>query len=249
MGNELEDTVARLFTKRTGFAVRRAPKNYQHKTYAFMRCQVDRLLVGTDELLDCKTCAAWKAKEWEGDEIPGEYIIQVMYQLGITGRSVGWLAVLIGGQTFRYKRIDFDKEMYDGIVSGVVAFWKMVQDKTPPMAIGMDTGFIAELFPNSDEQVQEIESMNDAIALLQETKMHIKELDKTKDDCEAKIKQAIGDHAGIKTSQYVITWKTQSRTAVDVEALKEAKLYDQFTKSSQARVLRVAKNKKGAENE
>ena len=67
MGIELEESVARLWTKRTGRKVRRAPKNYTHKKFDYMRCQVDRLVEGTDELLECKTASAWKLKEWEGE--------------------------------------------------------------------------------------------------------------------------------------------------------------------------------------
>ena len=243
MGNELEDTVARLFTKRTGMKVRRAPKNYTHTKYDYMRCQVDRLVEGTDELLECKTCNAWAAKEWEGDEIPEDYIIQVMYQMLITGRSVGWIAVLIGGQKFVYKKIDFDAELAINIETSVIDFWAMVKSETPPMAIGMDTGFLAELYPESDEQIQAIEEMNDSIVLLQQTKINIKELQKTKDDIEAKLKQAIGDNAGLKTSEFILTWKTQGRRNVDVEALKRDELYEQYTTTSQTRVMRVKANK------
>ena len=114
MGSELEETVARMFTKRTGKKVRRAPKDYTYKhsskgggvdidaEFSFIRCQVDRLVEGTDELLECKTASAWKEKEWEDEEIPAEYILQVNWQLGITGRSIGHIAVLIGGQKLVY---------------------------------------------------------------------------------------------------------------------------------------------------
>ena len=62
MGIELEETVARVFTKRTDLKVRRSPKNYTHKEHPMLGCQVDRLVEGTNELLECKTCSAWKAK-------------------------------------------------------------------------------------------------------------------------------------------------------------------------------------------
>jgi len=112
MGTELEETVARIFTKRTGKKVRRAPKNYTHPDNDFIRCQVDRLVEGTDELLECKTASAWKEKEWEGEEIPAEYILQVQWQLGITGRKVGHIAVLIGGQKFLYKASFFQAHFH-----------------------------------------------------------------------------------------------------------------------------------------
>lgn len=244
MGHELEETVARLFTKRSGFKVRRAPKNYEHSDHSHFRCQVDRLVEGTDELLECKTCSAWKEKEWEGEEIPQEYILQVMWQLGITGRSVGWIAVLIGGQKFVYKKIDFDKELFNNMVSFAIDFWKCVQDKTPPMAVGMDNKFIVELNPDSNDLIQAVEELNTAVGHLQEVKMHINELMKSKDDIEAKLKQSIGDNLGISTSEYVVTWKTQTGARVDIQALKDQHLYEKFLLPSKTRVLRVKLAKK-----
>ena len=67
MGTELEQFVADMFTKRTGKAVRRAPKMYFHPDYPFMAAHVDRLVTGTDELLECKTASIFKKEEWEND--------------------------------------------------------------------------------------------------------------------------------------------------------------------------------------
>lgn len=249
LGTELEDFVAKKFERKTGMKVRRAPKDYQHKVYDFMRCQVDRLVEGTDELLEVKTCSAWKAKEWEGEEIPGEYIIQVMYQLLITGRSVGWIACLIGGQKFVYKKIEFEQTLADKIEQGVIAFWEMVKEGTPPMAVGDDNDFIAQLYPKSDDQIQAIEEMNDSIALLQQTKNDIGEFIKTKDELEAKLKAVIADSLGIKTTRYVCTWKPQETTRVDSKALKggDPEIFNKYSRTTKSRVLRVRLNKKEEE--
>jgi len=105
LGSELEDFIAKHFEKKAGIKVRRAPRRYTHKDHPFMACQVDRLVTGTDELVECKNASAWKAKEWEGEEIPVEYILQVSWQLMVTGRKKGYLAVLIGGNTFKWKEV------------------------------------------------------------------------------------------------------------------------------------------------
>jgi len=239
LGTELEDFVAKKFEKKTGLKVRRAPKDYIHPNFDYMRCQVDRLIEGRDELLECKTCSAWKAKEWDGEDIPQEYIIQVMWQLGVTGRSVGYIAVLIGGQSFKHKRIDFDQKLFDMLKDGVIAFWDMVQSKTAPMAMGLDNGTIQGLFPTSDETMQEVEDLNQTIAYLQETKMHIKEMEKEKAEIEAKIKQRIGENLGVKTSEYVVKWSNQNRASIDTARMKEDGAYEKYKKITPMRVLRV----------
>jgi len=124
VGVELEDLVAKLFTKRTGLKVRRANETRFHKTHPFLACNLDRLIEGTDEILECKTASGWKAKEWEGEEIPQEYVIQVLFQLAVTGKKRGHIACLIGGNAdFRYKVVERDEVAIKQIVEKCAAFW------------------------------------------------------------------------------------------------------------------------------
>ena len=236
MGNELEDTVARLFTKRTGMAVRRSPWRYYHPNYDQFQCQVDRLVTKTDELLECKTCSFRKEKEWAGEEIPVEYILQVQWQLLITGRKVGWIAVLIGGQKFLYKKIEADGELQQKMLESAVAFWDMIEKKIPPVVEGDDNAFMVKLHPKASEEIREAsEDFNASIALLQQTKAQIIDLEATKNELEAKIKSAIGDLKGIKTKEYTAKWVNIKGSTFTV------------TKPD-GRQLRISKNE-GEENE
>lgn len=244
LGTELEEFVAQKFSKESGLKVRRAPQHYVHPDHFHFRAQIDRLITGTDEILECKTASAWKAKEWEGEDIPQEYILQVMWQLGVSGKSTGWIAVLIGGQAFKFKKIEFDQELFDRMLSEAVKFWEMVENETPPMAMGDDNYFILELYPESDERIEQVEELNDKIALRQQLKNTIDETMEHKDEIEAQIKQVIGDNLGIKTSEYLVTWKRQPRASVDTKLLKDNGVYEQYVKRSNTRVLRVRKEKK-----
>jgi len=231
MGHELEETVARLFTKRTGKKVRRSPKNYTSGKFSYMRCQVDRLVEGTDELLECKTASAWKEKEWAGEEIPVEYILQVNWQLGITGRRIGHIAVLIGGQKFVYKEILFDKKLFSDQVIAAVDFWGMVQNMVPPAVKAADNSFIVELHPKAGTEIAAASlEMTDAIAMLQQTKAQIIDLETTKKEIEAKIKAVIGDNMGIRTPEYTAKWINTKASTYTVN--KKA-----------GRMLRINKNK------
>ena len=96
LGSELEEFVAQKFSKETGKQVRKQSKMYVHKDYPFMIAHVDRLITGTDEILECKTCGSHKKDEWEGEDIPQEYVLQVIWYLGITGKKKAYIAVLIG---------------------------------------------------------------------------------------------------------------------------------------------------------
>jgi putative phage-type endonuclease len=244
LGTELEDFVARKFERMTGMKVRRPPINhYTHPKVEWAKAQVDRLIEGTDELLEVKTCSAWKLKEWDGESIPQEYICQVFWQLLVTGKSVGWIAVLIGGQKFLYKKIDADRTFQEDMLAKAMEFWNMVQNNTPPSAVSGDDDVLLALHPKADDQIQAVQEMNDSIRLLQETKGQIKALEEQKEAIEVKLKECISDKLGIKTSEYIVKWTPTPTSRVDVDAMKSAGIYEQYLKKSESRRLTIKLNK------
>lgn len=256
LGNDLEEFVAKKFTQKTGKAVRRSPKLYHHPNYPYMVAHVDRLVTGSDELLECKTCSLFKKDEWENDEIPQEYILQVMWYLGITGRRIGHIAVLIGGQSFKYKQIEFDSELFDTMVESAKEFWQHVQDNTPPAVMANDdetlkdlyadhSEIMIELYPTDEETARATQTFEERIAYLQEVKAHITSLQDEQKEIETHIKDIIKDNLGIKTPKYVVTWKSQNTTKFDTATFKKTHvdLYNQFALTSSFRVMRIKANK------
>lgn len=247
MGTRLEQFVADLFSVKTDKSVRRAPKGYQHPDYPYMVAHVDRLITGTDELLECKTCSAYKLDEWQ-NAIPQEYVLQVMWYLGITGRKRGWIACLIGGQKFDYKPIDFDPELFDIMVKKAQEFWDMVQNNKPPLILPDDDETLAELHPKHTEDLIEAQEFNERAAYLQELKMHRDEINGEIKEIETELKAKIGDNLGILTDKYQITWKSQSSRKLDTDRLKdEIKNIDDYYLTNSFRVLRI-KNRKDKED-
>lgn len=256
LGTDLEEFVAKKFTQKTGKVVRRSPKYYQHPDYPYMVAHVDRLVTGTDELLECKTASFFKKDEWENDDIPQEYILQVMWYLGITGRKIGHIAVLIGGQSFKYKQIEFDSELFETMVEAAKEFWQHVKDDTPPAVMPDDdetlkdlysehTEVMIELYPENEETTQAVQTFEDKVAYLQEVKGHIKNLQDEQKEIETAIKDIIKDNLGIKTPKYVVSWKSQSKTNFDTKLFKElhSDLYEEFSSTTSYRVMRIKANK------
>lgn len=244
MGKDLEEFVAQKFSERTGKQVRRAPKKYVHKDYPYLAANLDRLITGTDELLECKTCSAYKKDEWvEG--IPQEYVLQVIWYLGITGRSIGWIAVLIGGQKFLYKRIDFDAELFNTMLEKALEFWQLVQDEIPPKAFAQDSDTLFELYPTHTEDFIENQEIEERVAYLQETKMQIKDMQDEQKMLETELKALIADRQGILTQKYKVTWTTQTSRRIDTTTLKEEMpdIAQKYMSESISRVLRINKNK------
>ena len=247
-GKKLEALVAQEFSERTGLKVRRDLRTFEHKDYPFMKAHIDRRITGSDELLECKTTSAYNLKEWESDEVPAEYILQVQWYLGILGMRTGYIACLIGGNKFMHKEIQFNQFLFDTMVLEALTFWRMVENDQQPEATAEDNSSIVELYPSNNSNLIEATSdIDTAIARRQELDMHIKELGKQKDEIEAKLKVVIGENDGIYTENYQATWKTQATKRLDSQALKDAGIYEQYLKESVSRVLRIKKQtvKKG----
>lgn len=149
LGVRLEDTVAELFCEATGFKVRRVNETMFHEKYDFLAANIDRRVVGDDSILECKTTSAWNAKQWEGEEIPQEYIIQVLHYLAVTGYSKAYISVLIGNQDFKWKEIRRDEKTINAIVEQEVKFWNefIVPVVMPTRIMANDSETLFNLFP------------------------------------------------------------------------------------------------------
>ncbi len=245
-GKKHEQTIAERFSEDHGVKLMAYKKRYHSKKCPFFSCELDRIIVSSDTVVECKSVTAYKAKEWGGSdtEMPSYIIAQVMAQLGLSERKSAWVACLIGGNDYREKFITFDAEFYNSIEEKAIEFWSMVESNTPPMVMLGDDDAILALHPKNNEEVQSIEEMNASIALLQETKAHIKTLEDEKGILEVKLKEVIGSNLGVKTSKYLATWKEQKSSRVDIDAMKKDGVYEGYLKQGSTRVLRIALNKK-----
>ena len=75
-GREFEDYVAGRFCEASGKKVRRANAMYYDEKNPFMLADVDRMVVGENAGLECKTASPYIAEKWEDGKIPLSYQIQ-----------------------------------------------------------------------------------------------------------------------------------------------------------------------------
>lgn len=262
LGTELEEFVARKFARETGKKVRKQKKMYMHKDYPYMAAHIDRLVTGSDEILECKTCGAYKEDEWADItveeeingkketvikyKIPQEYVLQVVWYLGITGKAVGNIAVLIGGQKFKKRKIKFDKELFDLMVDMAKDFWYSVQNNIPPAVSFGDNSLLSKMFPSHNQDYIEKQDIENKVSKLQQVKEDISALTEEKETLEAEIKKAVGENLGIITERYKVTWKEQCQNTVNVAQLKSDGLYDKYSNKNSIRKLYIREIKDAA---
>lgn len=249
IGTELEEFVSRKFTRKTGIALRVDNRTFTHKKYPYMVAHIDRWVTGQDAVFEAKTCSAWKEKEWGGEDIPTEYVLQLNWYLGIVGKKTGYIAVLIGGQKFDHKQIQFDQDLFDKQVEAARDFMEnYVLKDIAPVAQAGDSDTLFGLFPVAKENTIRIdgqpgEQLNEWI---EERSSCIEAIKHAEDECEAleaQIKQKLGESEAAETDKYKVTWNNQTRASADLERLKADGLYDTYKKISSFRTLRTAPRK------
>ena len=122
-GTVLEQLVADRFCELTGKKVRKCGM-MQSLTHEFMLANVDRLVVGENAGLECKTANGFKAKEWEGDNVPDGYYLQCQHYMAVTGCEKWYIACLIGGNHFVWKEIPRNEEDIAALIEAEGAFWE-----------------------------------------------------------------------------------------------------------------------------
>jgi putative phage-type endonuclease len=250
LGTRLEEVVAEMFTEETGKRVARVNERLVHPKYSFINGRIDRRIVGEDAILECKTASAYKAKEWEGEEIPHEYILQCYHYLALNPKWKRiYLAVLIGNQDFKVKAIERDDKVIADLVKKEVDFWEnyVLKKVMPSQITSKDAETLYSLYPIavpgsevelSDEINKQIESRN---AMIQD----VKALESQIKLAENEIKAAMKDQELGRSALFIVTWKNQLTKRLDMNLLKEQKpeTYAQYVKEIPSRVLRIKEAK------
>ena len=225
-GTQLESIVRAEFTKRTGIEVTKPTVILQSEEHPFMLANLD----GTCEVPDFGTCifeaktaSAYKAGEWE-DTIPDEYQLQIQHYMAVTGYAGTYIAVLIGGNTFRWKFVERDEELISMLIELESAFWNHVQDGTPPPLDGSDAAakFLAERFPSSKPQSQIVlpDTAADLLAQYDDACAELEIITERKQKAENLLKEMMGDNEVGTTAGRVITWKSVAQERLDSKTLK-----------------------------
>ncbi|WEA46847.1 YqaJ viral recombinase family protein [Priestia aryabhattai] len=243
-GSLLEDLVAKEFEKRTGKKVRRKNAMLQHPEHSFIIANVDRMIVGEKAILECKTTSAYNAKEWESEEIPANYIVQVQHYLGVLGPEYkkAYFAVLVGGNKFIWKEIERDDELIDIIFSQEINFWnEHVKENVAPALDGSSAAeqYLKERYAESDElkTIDLKAENNDRIQQLLYLKKSMKELEAQAKEIENQIKYEMKDAEIGLAKNFQTRWKTTVSGRIDTNLLKEKfpDVYQKVLKESRSR--------------
>ena len=225
-GTQLEPFVRAEFTKRTGIEVNLANYILQSEEHPFMLANLDGICevpdVGTC-IFEAKTASAYKAGEWE-DTIPDEYALQIAHYMAVTGYAGAYIAVLIGGNTFKWKFVERDEELISMLIELESAFWNHVQDGTPPPLDGSDASakFLAERFRDSIPQshITLPDTAADLLDQYDEACEQLEVVTEKKQRAENLLKEMMGENEVGTLMDRIVTWKSVSQERLDSKTLK-----------------------------
>lgn len=245
-GNVMEDIVAQEFSKRTGLKVRKRNAILKHPEHSFMLANVDRLIVGKREGLECKTASEYLKDLWEGEDIPASYLLQCQHYMAVTGYEAWHIAVLIGGNKFVYKKVERDEELIKYLIKIEKDFWEEhVLKENPPMFDGSDASvdLLKALYPESepDTEIMLPADTNTYLEALDQVNADLKELETKKKEYENKIKALMGDNEKAFAGERIVTWKSITSNRFDSKGFSSEypDLYNKFTKQSSHRRFAV----------
>lgn len=225
-GTQLEPLVRLEFSKRTGIEVRLEKQLLQSEEHPFMLANLDGVCQHPEFgpcIFEAKTASAYKAGEWE-DSIPDEYQLQIQHYMAVTGYQGAYIAVLIGGNTFRWKFVERDEELISMLIELESDFWGHVQSLTPPPLDGSKASakFLAERFPNSlpCSQITLPETAVELLHQYDEACEQLKAITERKQEAENLLKEMMGEKEVGTVGERIITWKSVSQERLDSRTLK-----------------------------
>lgn len=212
-GRDLEDYVARRWMEETGKRVYRLPAMLYHPKYPFAHADVDRMVMGENAGLECKTTFSLDLKQFNGVEFPVQYYAQCVHYLAVTGADRWYLAVLAYGRGFFTFVLERDQAEIDALMAAEADFWKLVEQDTPPDADGSEatSAALREIFPISEQTTADLFGRDTVLREYMRLKEDKKALDTRIGEIENTIKADMGEAESGLCGSFHISWKSQNR--------------------------------------
>jgi putative phage-type endonuclease len=190
-----------------------------HPEYDYLAANIDGEVFHPERghgLLEIKTASEYVKDEWEGEDIPNEYLLQVHHYMLVTGLKFAYVAVLIGGNKFKIKFIPRDEEIITLLFEAEKHFYEQhLVRNIPPVMDGHSStkDMLNAQYPQSNNFVKHYlnENFIAQIENIAEAKARIEEWTSLKTRAENLIKGELKQHEEAYCGPYKVTWKTDKR--------------------------------------
>ena len=237
-GRDLEQYVANRFSEAAELKVRKSNAMYVNEKYPFMIADVDRLIVGGNAGLECKTASPYSADKWKDGNIPAHYLAQCYHYMAVLNTSAWYIAVVIYGKDFKFFKIDRDEDIINDLIQIEKEFWENnVLKRQMPKPDGSEatTKFINSFFPQSKENKSiPLIGFDSKLKRREEINELLNKLTTEKNQIEQEVKSYMQDAETAENDSFFVSWKSITSNKIDSTKLKAEMpdVYKSFLKPS-----------------
>ena len=174
----------------------------------FMLADVDRMVVGENAGLECKTASPYMADKWKDGRIPLSYQIQCFHYMSVCNTKAWYIAVLIYGRDFKFYRLERDEKMLADLVKIEKDFWENhVLKRVLPSPDGskLADSVIAEYFKRSIDKTIPLNGFNEKLERRQELAEIMAEMETEKKRIEQELKLYLGEAELAENEKYRVS--------------------------------------------
>lgn len=248
-GRDLEEYVAQRFREATGKRVKRCNAILYNPAYPHSHADVDRMIVGENAGLECKTTSTLDVKQFRGVEFPEKYYAQCVHYMAITGADRWYLAVLVLGKEFHVYTLERDEAEIRALMDAETAFWEQyVETDTPPAADGAEstTDAIRTIYADSSQSICILFGRETLLEEYMALKSQSKALDARIAEIQNTIMEDMQDAERGECGAYTVIWKAQERDTFQRKEFEKAHPeinLAEYCRVSKSRPFKVTENK------
>lgn len=245
IGHDLEEYVAQRFMEATGLKVRKSNFMYRSREYPFMIADVDRLVVGEDAGLECKTASAYNADKWADGDIPLHYVMQCYHYMAVTGKRAWYIAAVILGREFTYRKLEWDEELIRQLTEVEKDFWNnhvTLGIIPPPDGSRACDEVIQQYFHTARKEAAiKLEGFDEKLRRREEILGSIARLEAERKMIEQEVKLYMQDNELASSESFRVSWKNIDSTKLDAKRIREERpeIYADYGKVSHSRRFEV----------
>lgn len=223
LGRFLEPYIGQRFCEETNKRVKNCNYILINEDYPFALANVDRMVIGENAGLECKSTSELNLKQFRGGKYPEHYYVQCVHYMAATGAERWYLAVLIGNKELKIFTIERDAQEITALMETEQDFLNNhIKKKIPPPIDGSEPTeetlktIYSDSVPNDDAPVELFGRAKEINDYLEYKRLSDKY--KALADMEAqKLKAELGQCEIGVCDQYRITWKGYSTSRFDVK--------------------------------
>lgn len=245
IGNDLEDYIAKRFTEKTGKKVKNCNFVLQHPKHAFMLGDVDRLVVGENAGLECKSTNAFNKTNFEKADIPTHWYTQCVHYMAVTGAEKWYLAVLVLGVGFYDFVIERNEEEINALINIENEFWENLIEGIEPDPDGRPetSEVIKTLYKANEGERVDLLPYRELLQEYSELKAQIDELDKRREAIKQELQLYMAMATDGFAEGYKVTWREKRSNTLDTKRLKAERpdIYNAYLRESVQRPFYIVK--------